>query len=57
MNYEVKKTAPTKDEREARKEQFRRDAEKAIIERKQADDAFRANFEGLKAERRARESG
>jgi hypothetical protein len=33
-----------------------RDAEKAIIERKQPDYAFRANFERLKAERRARES-
>ena len=57
MNYETQeKKPPTKEEREAKKEQTRRDAEKALIARKKADDAFRANFERLKAERRAREA-
>ena len=57
MNYEIReKTPPTKEEREAKKQQARKDAEKALIARKKADDAFRANFERLKAERRAREA-
>lgn len=46
----------TKEEREAKKEQSRLAAEQALIERKKADDAFRSNFERLKAERLARES-
>jgi hypothetical protein len=46
----------TKEEREAKKEKARLAGEKAIAERKKADEAFRANFERLKAERRARES-
>ena len=37
-------------------EKRRWDAEQALIERKKTDDAFRANFERLKAERRAREA-
>ncbi|WOH66033.1 hypothetical protein [Bradyrhizobium sp. BWA-3-5] len=37
-------------------EKRREDAEQALIERKKADDAFRANFERLKAERLAREA-
>jgi hypothetical protein len=45
----------TKEERKAKKEQSRLDAEKNLIERKKSDDAFRANFERLKAERLARE--
>jgi outer membrane protein TolC len=57
MDYETQeKLPPTKEEREAKKEQARKDAEKALIARKKADEAFRANFERLKAERRARES-
>jgi hypothetical protein len=57
MNYEIReKTPPTKEEREAKKELARKDAGKALIARKKADDAFRANFERLKAERRAREA-
>jgi hypothetical protein len=57
MDYEThEKLPPTKEEREAKKEQARKDAEKALIARKKADDAFRANFERLKAERRAREA-
>ncbi|MEH2498017.1 outer membrane protein TolC [Bradyrhizobium sp. AZCC 1678] len=57
MDYEThEKLSPTKEEREAKKEQARKDAEKALIARKKADDAFRANFERLKAERRAREA-
>jgi uncharacterized protein YaiL (DUF2058 family) len=42
-------------EREAKKEKQRWDAEKALLERKKVDDAFRSNFERLKAERIARE--
>lgn len=57
MDYETQeKLPPTKEEREAKKEQARKDAENALIARKKADEAFRANFERLKAERRARES-
>ncbi len=56
MNYIQDKLPPTKEEREAKKEKSRWDAEKAIAERQKADDAFRANFERLKAERLARES-
>ena len=57
MDYEThEKTPPTKEQREAKKERARKEAEKAIVARKKADDAFRANFERLKAERRAREA-
>jgi len=57
MDYETQdRRLPTKEEREAKKEQARRDAEKALAARKKEDDAFRANFERLKAERLARES-
>ena len=52
-----KRAKPTTNrvEREARLERQRAEAEQAIVERKQADDAFRANYERLKAERLARE--
>jgi hypothetical protein len=57
MDYKTEeKQPPTKQEREAKKEQARKEAEKALIARKKADDAFRANFERLKAERLAREA-
>jgi hypothetical protein len=57
MDYNTQeKLPPTKEEREAKKAQARKDAEKALIARKKADDAFRANFERLKAERLAREA-
>ena len=57
MDYETReKQPPTKEEREAKKVQARKDAEQALIARRKADDAFRANFERLKAERRAREA-
>jgi hypothetical protein len=46
----------SKAEREARQEKLRIEAEKALAERKKADDAFRANFDRLKAERLAREA-
>ena len=46
----------SREEREAKDEQRRLEAEQALIERKKADDAFRANFERLKAERLAREA-
>ena len=38
------------------KERARKDAEKALAAHKKEDDAFRANFERLKAERLAREA-
>jgi len=50
------KPAVSREEREAKMEQRRWDAEQALIERKKADDAFRANYERLKAERLAREA-
>jgi hypothetical protein len=57
MDYETQeKQLPTKEEREAKKALARKEAEKALIARKKADDAFRANFERLKAERLAREA-
>lgn len=57
MDYEAQeKIPPTKEEREAKKARARDEAEKAIVARKKADDAFRANFERLKAERLAREA-
>ena len=57
MNYQNReKRLPTKEEREAKKEQNRKDAEMVLAARKKADDAFRANFERLKAERVAREA-
>jgi hypothetical protein len=56
MNDIEDKLPPTKEEREAKKEKSRWDAEKAVAEGQKADDAFRANFERLKAERLARES-
>ena len=57
MDYEThEKLPPTREEREAKKERARNDAEEALVARKKADDAFRANFERLKAERRAREA-
>jgi hypothetical protein len=56
-NFEHREKQPiTKEEREAKKEQARKDAEKALAARKKEDDAFRANFERLKAERLAREA-
>lgn len=57
MDYETQeKRPPTKEEREAKKEKARQEAEKVIAERKKEQDAFRANFERLKAERLAREN-
>ena len=55
--FEQREKPPTSaEERAAKAEQRRFDAEQAIRERKAADDAFRANFERLKAERLAREA-
>jgi hypothetical protein len=57
MDYEVQeRRLPTKEERAAKKQQAREDAEKELAARKKQDDAFRANFERLKAERLVRES-
>ena len=57
MDYQTReKRPPTKEEREAKKEQSRKDAQRELAARKKADDAFRANFERLKAERLAREA-
>jgi hypothetical protein len=47
----------TKEERAAKKEQSRLEAEQNLIQLKKADDAFRANFERLRAQRLAREQG
>ena len=55
MEFELRVKPPVnKAEREARLEKLRAEAEKALAERKEADDAFRANYERLKAERLAR---
>lgn len=57
-NFEHREKRPaTREEREAKKAQARRDAEIALAARKKEDDAFRANFQRLKAERLAREAG
>jgi hypothetical protein len=56
-NFEHREKPPvTKEEREAKKERARQDAVIAMASRKKDDDAFRANFERLKAERMAREA-
>lgn len=56
-NFEHREKPPiTREEREAKKERARQDAEKALAARKKEDDAFRANFQRLKAERLAREA-
>jgi len=55
--FEQREKPPTSaEERAAKVEQRRWDAEQAMRERKKADEAFRANFERLKAERLAREA-
>jgi len=56
-HYETpEKRPPTKEEREAKKDKARLEAEKALAARKKDDEAFRANFERLRAERLAREN-
>ena len=56
-NFEHREKPPiTKEEREAKKERARQEAEIAIAARKKQDEAFRANFQRLKAERLAREA-
>ena len=56
MNQDYEEKRPlTKEEREAKKVKAREEAVKAIAARKKDDEAFRANFERLKAERLARE--
>jgi len=57
MEYIYKdKQPPTKDECVAKKEKARWNAEQNLSARKKVDDAFRSNFERLKAERLARET-
>ena len=57
MEYIYKdKQPPTKDERVAKKEKARWNAEQNLSARKKVDDAFRSNFGRLKAERLARET-
>jgi hypothetical protein len=57
MNHQTRdKRSLTRKEREAKKEQSRKDAESVLAERKKENDAFRANFERLKAERLARQA-
>jgi len=56
MDYEAQeRRLPTKEEREAKKAKARWDAEQNLKARHKSDEAFRANFERLKAERLARE--
>ena len=55
--FELREKPPiTKEERAAKKEKSFWDAQKALAERKKAEDSFRANYERLKAERLAREA-
>lgn len=54
FEHRMKRPA-TKEEREAKKQLARLDAEKNLAAKKKADEAFRANFERLKAERKSRE--
>ena len=57
MDYEDRvRPASSKEERDKRIERQRVDAKKAMEERRRAEDAFRANYERLKAERIAREA-
>jgi hypothetical protein len=57
MEYVYKdEQQPTKEERAAKKEKARWDAEQNMTVRKKLDDAFRSNFARLKAERLAREN-
>jgi hypothetical protein len=50
MDFENRAKPPsTQEAREARKAQSRWDAERALKDRKKADEAFRANFERLKS--------
>lgn len=55
FNNRVKPTANSI-ERAARQEKQRAEADEALAERKRADEAFRSNYERLKAERLAREA-
>jgi hypothetical protein len=56
MDQTRKKPLVSSEERAAKKESSRWDAKKALSERKKVEDAFRANYKRLKAERLARES-
>jgi len=57
MEYEHREKPPvTAEQRAAKKEKTALEAEQALKERKKADEAFRANFERLRAERLAREA-
>lgn len=57
MTYETRvKPAASRIEREARLEKQRAEAKKAMEERRQAEAAFRANYERLRTERLAREA-
>lgn len=57
MDYEHREKPPTTaEQRAAKKEKNLWDAEQAMKERRKADDAFRANYQRLKAERLAREA-
>ena len=50
------KPAKDRTEREARLKKQRVEADEAMVERRKADDNFRANYERLKAERLARQN-
>ena len=58
MTYENRvKPVASSEERAARLEKRRIEAEKAMQDHNKADAAFRSNYERLKAERLAREAG
>jgi hypothetical protein len=55
MNEFESRERPTKEQRAAKKELARIDGEKNLATLRKKDNAFRANFERLKTERKARE--
>ena len=57
MDFEAKEKRPlTKEERAAKKDKARKEGEINIAARRKQDEAFRSNFERLRAERLAREN-
>jgi F0F1-type ATP synthase epsilon subunit len=56
-NFEQRAKPPaTREERDLKKAKDRLNAEQAMVDRRRADAAFRANFQRLKTERLSRES-
>jgi hypothetical protein len=50
------KPPATAEERQAKKEKYQWDAVQALADRKRTEEKFRANYDRLRAERKARES-